>query len=133
MAFNVGIGNFDAHAKNYSILIAGAQVRLSPLYDTVPVHLWPQYAKAYSMAIGEARVASQLGEKQWRLLAEQSQLDGEEVLSWVTPVLTSITDPYADFARDFGAQDPQLHQIKKYVRAIKTSLGGNKAPGAAFH
>ncbi len=33
LAFNWIIGGTDAHAKNYSILLAGSQVRFAPLYD----------------------------------------------------------------------------------------------------
>ena len=33
LAFNWLIGGTDAHAKNYSMLLGGAQVRLAPLYD----------------------------------------------------------------------------------------------------
>jgi serine/threonine-protein kinase HipA len=33
LAWNWLIGGTDAHAKNYSLLLAGDQVRLAPLYD----------------------------------------------------------------------------------------------------
>ena len=33
LAFNWLIGGTDAHAKNYSLLLAGTRVRLAPLYD----------------------------------------------------------------------------------------------------
>ena len=39
VAFNVMIGNADAHSKNYSVLIdSQATLRLAPLYDTAPLH-----------------------------------------------------------------------------------------------
>jgi serine/threonine-protein kinase HipA len=33
LAFNWIIGGTDAHAKNYSVLLAAGQVRLAPMYD----------------------------------------------------------------------------------------------------
>jgi serine/threonine-protein kinase HipA len=33
LAFNWVVAGTDAHAKNYSVLLSGAQVRLAPLYD----------------------------------------------------------------------------------------------------
>jgi serine/threonine-protein kinase HipA len=33
LAWNWLIAGTDAHAKNYSLLLAGGQVRLAPLYD----------------------------------------------------------------------------------------------------
>ena len=39
VAFNVVIGNGDAHSKNYSLLLGRqGEVSLAPLYDTAPVH-----------------------------------------------------------------------------------------------
>ena len=38
MVFNIGIGNGDAHSKNYSLLIGRrGEVSLAPLYDCAPV------------------------------------------------------------------------------------------------
>jgi len=36
LAFNVYIGNADAHAKNYALLLSASRVTLAPIFDTVP-------------------------------------------------------------------------------------------------
>jgi serine/threonine-protein kinase HipA len=41
LAFNVAVGNTDAHAKNYSVLLAGTRAVLAPIYDTLPVFSGP--------------------------------------------------------------------------------------------
>ena len=42
VVFNTLIGNGDAHAKNFSLMIQDdGSIRLAPLYDTVPTLLWP--------------------------------------------------------------------------------------------
>ena len=37
LAFNWLIAGTDAHAKNYSLLLAGNQIRLAPLYDIASI------------------------------------------------------------------------------------------------
>lgn len=36
------VGDYDAHAKNYLLLLSGDQVRLVPLCDSLPIVLWPR-------------------------------------------------------------------------------------------
>ncbi|MCL2464308.1 MAG: HipA domain-containing protein, partial [Micrococcales bacterium] len=43
LAFNTAIGNADAHAKNYSILLDETGARLAPMYDALPIGAWPMY------------------------------------------------------------------------------------------
>lgn len=40
VTFNVAIVNTDAHAKNYSLLLDGSSVALSPLYDVTSIALY---------------------------------------------------------------------------------------------
>ena len=41
LIWNWLIAGTDAHAKNYSLLLAGAQVRLAPLYDVASALPYP--------------------------------------------------------------------------------------------
>jgi serine/threonine-protein kinase HipA len=42
VTFNVAIGNADAHARNYSVLLGRYdRVELAPLYDVICTRLWP--------------------------------------------------------------------------------------------
>ena len=54
LAFNWLMGGTDAHAKNFSLLLSGPQVRLAPLYDLVSA--FPYVAGPESHA-GQARSA----------------------------------------------------------------------------
>jgi serine/threonine-protein kinase HipA len=55
VTFTVAIGNADAHGKNVSLLHdSPGQIRLSPLYDTVPTPLWPSLRARAAMSIGGA-------------------------------------------------------------------------------
>jgi serine/threonine-protein kinase HipA len=51
--FNYLIGNHDAHAKNYSILLEGARApRLAPLYDLVSTRVYEGLDKKLAMKYG---------------------------------------------------------------------------------
>ena len=51
--FTALIGNADAHGKNVSFLHPGpGEIRLAPLYDTVPTVLWPKLTAEAAMTIG---------------------------------------------------------------------------------
>lgn len=58
VAFNVVIGNGDAHSKNYSLLLAeDGSVELAPLYDVAPVHyLAPRFRGTGHLINGRARL-----------------------------------------------------------------------------
>src|SRR5205814_1903999 len=43
LAFNWIIGGTDAHAKNYSVLLHGPQVRLAPAYDVASALVYDMY------------------------------------------------------------------------------------------
>jgi serine/threonine-protein kinase HipA len=49
------IAGTDAHAKNYSLLLAGDQVRLAPLYDVAPAPPYPD------LPVRRLRFAMRLG------------------------------------------------------------------------
>ena len=61
VAFNLVIGNCDAHAKNFSLLREPGNVRLAPLYDLVSTTVFPDLSTR--MATGRAAL-----ERAWRLL-----------------------------------------------------------------
>lgn len=53
VVFTVLIGNADAHGKNLALLhTSPEEVRLAPLYDTVPTVLWPKLRTDAAMSIG---------------------------------------------------------------------------------
>lgn len=63
--FNFLIGNSDAHAKNFSLLYAGARPRLAPFYDLLSVAMYPTKSQEFSMRIGGSVDGSAAGKKMW--------------------------------------------------------------------
>lgn len=86
LAFNVRIGNADAHAKNYSLLHHGGVVTLSPLYDTVPITLFPEFAQDLAMNICGKKPSSGVVPSDWVLFAKRSSLDSDMVLATVRSI-----------------------------------------------
>ena len=60
LVWNWLIGGTDAHAKNYSLLIANGQVRLAPLYDVASTLPYGTHERKLKLAMkigGDYRVA----------------------------------------------------------------------------
>lgn len=95
LVFTVLIGNSDAHAKNVSILLdPPGQVRLAPLYDTVPTMLFPRLQVRCAMWVGGVHrsledvtradlIGEVAGRDAWRVPADRAE---ELVGRWVTTV-----------------------------------------------
>jgi len=72
--FNVLVGNSDGHAKNVSLLQdAKGKWRIAPAYDLVGTVVLG-YDSRLAFSIGYQNNAMQLLSRDWKLLAEQSQL-----------------------------------------------------------
>ena len=59
--FNLLIGNTDNHAKNHALLYdEGSYPRFAPLYDLLPIRMFPQYTDEFAFKIGNAARAGDL-------------------------------------------------------------------------
>jgi len=107
LAFNWIIAGTDAHAKNYSLLLAGRQVRLAPLYDVASALPYDDmYLPRLQMAMrvgGENRVESISG-RHWCRFAEANRLDPDETLARVDALAARSPECFADVARDDRVQ-----------------------------
>jgi serine/threonine-protein kinase HipA len=103
LAFNWIIAGTDAHAKNYSLLLAGRQVRLAPLYDVASALPYDDmYLPRLRMAMrvgGEDRVEHISG-RHWRRFAEANRLDPHETVRRIDALATRTPGCFADAARD---------------------------------
>ncbi len=53
LLFNLVIGNCDAHAKNYSLILEGEGApRLAPLYDLLSTAIYPRLSRRLAMRLG---------------------------------------------------------------------------------
>jgi serine/threonine-protein kinase HipA len=99
LAWNWLIGGTDAHAKNYSLLLAAEQVRLAPLYDIASALPYDIHEKKLRFAMkigGDYRVFPY--RNTWAGAAEDLGLDPERVAERVTDLAARTPDAFADAA-----------------------------------
>lgn len=92
--FNATIGNADAHAKNYTIMHgADGSVRMSPLYDAIPLGLVPGgYSMDLAMQVGHAKNFKAVTPAIWRSAARKSGLDPERIAVLVRDVAGGVLE-----------------------------------------
>ncbi len=104
LAFNWLIAGTDAHAKNYSLLLAGNQIRMAPLYDITSVlpyddsnghriKLAMKVGSDYGLRRSDRRSA-------WEHAADELKLDRGRLISRVIDLAERTPDAIADAASD---------------------------------
>jgi serine/threonine-protein kinase HipA len=99
LAWNWLIGGTDAHAKNYSFLLAGDEVRLAPLYDIASALPYGMHERKLHFAMkigGDYRVY--LHHNTWPALAADLDLDNDLVMERVAGLAQRGPDAFADAA-----------------------------------
>jgi serine/threonine-protein kinase HipA len=103
LAYNWLIYGPDAHAKNYSLLLSGAEVAPSPLYDISSVLPYPNAYDlrhmAMAMSVNGKYQNNLIHRDDWTSLALKLGLGPEEVLSWVRDMAERVSDAFVTAAR----------------------------------
>jgi serine/threonine-protein kinase HipA len=98
LAFNWIIAGTDAHAKNYSVLLSGSQVRLAPLYDIASALPYDDmYLPKLRMAMrigGEYRLEAISG-RHWRRFAAATGLDPDTLIERIADLAADTPDALA--------------------------------------
>lgn len=110
VAANYLVGAPDAHAKNYSILLAGSAVTLAPLYDVATGlaatrldGAW-RFPKA-AMAIGGENRFGQATRDNWAAFATTVAIDRDEIAAMVLDLADRLPDAFADVLRQLPDSD----------------------------
>jgi serine/threonine-protein kinase HipA len=114
LALNWILAGTDAHAKNYSLLLSGRQVRLAPLYDVASFLPYDGHVPKLKMAMklgGEYRLGVIEG-RHWRRLAESLGIDGDAVVGRVDDLAARLPAAMAEAAaadpvRELGSELPE--------------------------
>ncbi len=146
LAFNWLAGGTDAHAKNFSLLLSGSQVRLAPLYDltsALPYVVGPQVRVAPGQLRGNAEMAMKVGDNKelamirredWSTLSTQCGLDPDTVLARVDELASRVPDAFADAAAAddvVACQSPLPERLvtkaRENVNRCRSALAGRPA------
>jgi serine/threonine-protein kinase HipA len=97
IVLNYLLGAPDAHAKNYSVLLAGGQVRLAPLYDVASGLPYDalgadQEIDRSAMGIGGKKLFGTVAGRHWDRFARECRLEADEVRALVTRLGQDLPD-----------------------------------------
>lgn len=119
MGFNWLIAGADAHAKNYSLLLAAGRVRLAPLYDVASILPYDQFdirKVKLAMKVGGEYKLSQIGLQDWRKFARGLRIDADALIASMATMAEQIPDEVRaarDKAREEGLKEAVLDRLAK--------------------
>lgn len=126
VAFNVLVGNNDAHAKNTSLLYAGEGVRLAPVYDVLSTVVYPNVQRSLAMRIGGHGLwDDQLTTRRWWEQMQTLGLDAAATVREVALVPDRVLDAWDRTVRevhDEGAAFAQLDDVRRAVERRRAAI-----------
>jgi serine/threonine-protein kinase HipA len=108
LALNWVMGGTDAHAKNYSLLLAPGSVRLAPLYDLISILPCPHRVHykeaALAMRIDREYRVWKIRRRHWEGLAARCDLDPDPVVERVGQLAAAVPDAIERAAADVRSE-----------------------------
>lgn len=125
LIFNWLIAGTDAHAKNFSVLIApGSQVRLAPLYDLASVLPYPQRVDLQkaklAMKIGNSYRMREIRRTHWEACARDLRMPANDLIGRAESMIERLIDDapkVADILLDEGLNDPVIGKLVDSIAA----------------
>jgi serine/threonine-protein kinase HipA len=123
-ALNWAIAGTDAHAKNYSLLISAASVRLAPLYDVISAlpYALPIAAQDQKLAmrIDREYAIRKISRRHWEGLASRCDLDPQPLMQRVAELLHAIPEAARKAAEEVRAEGIEHEILDRLEGAIST-------------
>jgi serine/threonine-protein kinase HipA len=117
LGFNWLIAGTDAHAKNYSLLLSGPDVRLAPLYDIASILPYDEVdlRKAkLAMKIGGEYKVSLIGLRQWQKFAREVRANVDRLVEVLISMAKQLPDEVAaarSHAREEGLDNVLVDRL----------------------
>jgi serine/threonine-protein kinase HipA len=121
LGFNWLIAGTDAHAKNYSLLLSGPDVRLAPLYDIASILPYEEVdlRKAkLAMKIGGEYKVELIGLRQWRKFAREVRTNADQLVEVLILMAKHLPDEVASarvLAREEGLDNALIDRLAKQL------------------
>jgi serine/threonine-protein kinase HipA len=118
LSWNWLIAGTDAHAKNYSLLLAGAQVRLAPLYDVASALPYGNDPRALRFAMkigGDYRMVPH--HNTWPMAAHELGLDPERAIARVRELAERTPDAFLE-----AGGEPEVAALRRPLPARLVDL-----------
>lgn len=134
LLFNYVTGSPDGHAKNYSLLYAGTQVRLAPLYDLSSALAYSREDEAgpaqVAIAIGGRRGLRDVDREGWLNHARQMALEPDERLTRLETLCSAAPGAFEtaidEVRRMPGAAEIRarlLPALTEHIRSVAARAG----------
>lgn len=124
LAWNWALGGSDAHAKNYSLLLAGENVRLAPLYDiTSSLDYWREHDVSIAMKLDDGYRLFAYRDP-WPAVAAALSVDEDRIHDRVTSLLARAPDALSDAASEEGLAALGSDLPDRLVRAVAARSEG---------
>ncbi len=118
-AFNLCIGNNDAHAKNLSMLQRGNSLQLAPFYDLLSTTFYGRkLQKKLAMRIGGQQWSHYVSSRRWGLFAQELSLSPKTVMKQVANIVQSIThscQQTAQMCLAGGAEEDAVNRLQQHI------------------
>lgn len=105
LIWNWFIAGTDGHAKNYSVLLSGNQVRLAPLYDVASALPYGIHERKLRLAMkigGDYRVYPE--RNNWPTAAKELGVDATDLIDRVRELGARVPDCFSDAVRALDGQ-----------------------------
>ncbi len=143
LIFNWATGGMDGHAKNYSVLLRGEEVRLAPLYDLMTeipyrtagaavagLHTAMRIGTGYTLADADHRGV-------WELAASRYQLHAGQLADRAAHLLDQCPAAFGEVIDGLASADRQSPQLSTLVSDLQQRrdevLNQLRAPTWASH
>ena len=124
--FNIAIGNVDAHAKNYSILLGPGAPQLAPLYDLMSGLAWANITQNHAQAIGGQRRGRHIYSRHWRRMAEAAGLAARGTLQRVEQVTARLLHELSAAVEEVAAMAAGSTMLGIFAKEIAAHLQGQR-------
>ena len=118
--FNLVAGNADAHGKNFSLLYAGAQARLAPLYDLMCTAAYPEITTRPAMKIADAAELKDFSTRTWEKFASDIQLGLPFLRRRVRELANAAQEKAGTIARGIAAQGFDAEALDRYAAIVQS-------------
>lgn len=121
LIWNWIIGGTDAHAKNYSVLLSGDDVRLAPLYDlasALPYDGSDELKLKLAMKLGDEYRLKAHRPSTWPRMADALGLDQDAVVARVATMLGNAVDSLSSVAKHDAVRSLRSRLPTRLVDAV---------------
>lgn len=123
IAFNLIIGNNDAHSKNISILMLEQEkYRLAPFYDLVSTAIYPKLKSQFSFQVGGRDVFSTIGANQIAIMEKTLGIKKNTFKEMLSQTAIQIQAEAPPLLSEFRARWPKANVFNKIEKLFQKRL-----------